>query len=661
MYKKLELTESVNNLKGVGESTKEKLKKLNIYLVLDLLRLLPNRYLDYSQKVDIEKITTEKKSVSFLGTIEGLKQYYTKTGKLFTEGQAKDQTGQIKIIWFNNPYIKRLIKEGTVYTIAGKTSKFANKICLISPTIEEGDSLTLNTSGLVPIYPQTQGINSRWLRQKINSVLTNANIADPLEPTEDYKQTISLPQAYQKIHFPKTKDQKKQADRRLSFNEHLKISLKNLLELQDLGPSIKITPDKNLLNSGLNKFPFQLTKDQLKATNSILNDLSKDYYTHRLIQGDTGSGKTATIILAANQSINSGFSCVLLAPTQILANQHFSSFKKYSLFPENITLVTANEKLTINKNRPTIFVGTHSLISNLRNDLVFPVSFVAIDEQHKFGVEQRESIQKRRPVPHVFNLSATPIPRTVAQGILGEINISTIKHKPENRLPIKTYVINETYFNQKGVSWLVKKNSEKNKVFIVSPTIFTNKKTYSTESLQNKYKKIFPKGTPIFVVHGKLKQEEQNRVISLFANTESSVLIATSLIEVGIDIPSANIMIIHSAERFGLAQLHQLRGRVGRGADQSYCFLVPTNDDQEETERLKLMTKYNSGLTLAKKDLILRGSGEVFGQRQHGALQTKLKYFWSKKSYLLAKSIAKDLIAKDVTKAKNIATKLNYC
>ncbi|OGD83998.1 hypothetical protein A2572_00520 [Candidatus Collierbacteria bacterium RIFOXYD1_FULL_40_9] len=657
----MELTQSISNLKGVGESTKEKLAKLGIYQILDLLRLLPNRYLDYSQKVKINKIVDEKKTVSFLAKIQNLKYFYTKTGKLFTQGLAKDDTGEIKLIWFNNPYIKKLIKEDTAYTIAGKTSKFANKVCLISPTVEEGDSLTLNTTGLVPVYPQTQGINSRWLRQKINHILSNTDISDPLEPIVDYAQALSVHQAYHQIHFPSTKDQKKQADKRLSFNEHLKISLKNLLELQNLGKSIKIQTNTILFESGLAKFPFQLTTDQIKVTNSLLSDLSKDHYTHRLIQGDTGSGKTATIILAANQSLNAGFSCVLLAPTQILANQHLASFKKYSLFPDNVSLVTTTNKLNFESSKPKVFIGTHSLINSLNSNLAFPLSFIAIDEQHKFGVEQRESLQKRNPIPHIFNLSATPIPRTVAQGLLGEIKISTIKYKPENRLPIKTHVINETYFNQKGLSWLNQKIFEGNKVFIVSPTIHTNETTTSTESLYLRYKKIFPTDLPIYVIHGKLKQEEQNKILSSFANTSKAILISTSLIEVGIDVPSASIMIIHSAERFGLAQLHQLRGRVGRGTNQSFCFLIPTSDDQEETERLKLMTIYNSGLTLAKKDLILRGSGEIFGQKQHGALQTKLKYFWSKKSYLLAKSYAKKLIAKNKTNAKNIATKLNYC
>lgn len=657
----MELNQSIVNLKGVGETTQEKLKKLNIYEILDLLRLLPNRYLDYSKKVTLDKVDKEKVTVSFLAQITNVKQYFTKTGKLFTEASAKDETGNLKLIWFNNPYIKRLISEGVTYTIAGKTSSFASKICLISPTIEEGDSLTLNTSGLVPIYPQTQGINSRWLRQKINIILNTAEIIDPLEPIGDYKQTTSLINAYKNIHFPSNKDDKKFADKRLSFNEHLKISLKNLLELEDLGKAIKIKTDQTLLQTGLKKFPFTLTEDQLKASLNLLSDLSKDHFTHRLIQGDTGSGKTATIILAANQSINSGYSCVVLAPTQILANQHFATFKKFSLFPENLALITSSDKTEIKTDQPTIFIGTHSLITTLQSPQKFPISFVAIDEQHKFGVAQREAIQNRQPVPHVFNLSATPIPRTVAQGLLGEIKLSTIKYKPENRLPIKTHVVNETYFSQKGLTWLTKKISEGNKVFIVSPTITANQTTNSTDSLYLKYKKALPANTPIFVVHGKLKQEEQNKIIDLFTHTPSSVLISTSLIEVGIDVPSANVMIIHSAERFGLAQLHQLRGRVGRGADQSFCFLIPTNDDQEETERLKLMTKYNSGLILAKKDLVLRGSGEVFGQKQHGALQTKLKYFWSKKSYLKAKNIAKSLIKKDKNKAEKIATKLNYC
>ncbi len=653
------LDQSVLSIKGIGDSSLEKLAKLNIKTLRDLIRFLPRKYLDYSNPKKIIEIK-EKKTVSFIATIDNFKSFYTKTGKLISQAQATDDTGTITLIWFNNPYIKRLLTPQLQYTVAGTSSTFAGKLCLISPTIEEGDSLKLNTSGLVPVYPQTKGINSRFLRQKIDILLKTEIIKDPLEPLKDFKQDLPLQNAYKQIHFPKNKLEKKQADKRLSFNEHLSISIQNQIELQKLGASPSIKINQKVHQKGLKKFPFTLTLDQERATQSILKDLGSTSFTHRLVQGDTGSGKTATIILAANQCLENGFSCAILAPTQILSNQHYYSFKKHSLFPDSVSLITGNDKINIDHNMPRIYIGTQSLIKEIPQDLKHPLLFVVVDEQHKFGVVEREGVELRKPVPHVINLSATPIPRTVAQGLLGEIKLSNIKSKPQDRLQIKTHVVSDTYF-KKGATWLNNMLSEGNKLYIVAPTIHNNSTTHSTESLAEKYRQTLTSDTNIFVIHGKVKPQDQKEILEKFTNTPRSVLVSTSLIEVGIDIPASNIIIIHSAERFGLAQLHQLRGRVGRSEKQGYCFLIPSTDDQVEIERLQLLKKYHSGLILAKKDLILRGSGEVFGQRQHGNLQTNLKYFWSKKSYQTAKSIAKSLIDKNLPLAESIASKLNYC
>jgi ATP-dependent DNA helicase RecG len=283
---------------------------------------------------------------------------------------------------------------------------------------------------------------------------------------------------------------------------------------------------------------------------------------------------------------------------------------------------------------------------------------VAVDEQHKFGVAQRDFLLQRSPVPHLLNLSATPIPRTVALGLLGDINISTIKHKPTNRLPTKTYVISPTKFKD-SPSWLIKELESGNQIFIVCPNITTHTGSVSSvEDTAKIYRKMIPAKFPLWSIHGKLDSAEQRKIIDQFKVTRGSLLVATSLIEVGIDIPEANIMIIHSAERFGLAQLHQLRGRVGRGEGQGYCFLVPSTEDDVEIERLQLLKKYDSGMTLAKKDLRLRGAGEVFGFKQHGALPTRLKYFWSKKLFTKAKAEARTLVEKDATLAASVATRL---
>ena len=658
MTNALSPNDSITSLAGVGEIIASKLSKLNIYTVGDLLRFIPSRYVDFSQKSFIKELK-EGKTASFLGTIQNLKSFYTRSGKLLTQATAKDLSGTITLTWFNNPYIKKIILVGETYSIAGTVSAFGGKLTLISPTVEEGDSFSINTTGLVPIFPLTKGITSRWLRQKIYTNLPNIKITDPL--TEYLKQNdLDLMSAYSKIHFPKTKLEKKSADKRLSFNQHLSINIDNFSKIKNLGDSPKIKFDQQVDKRGHDKLIFTLTPDQEKVTKHIYKDLQSNQFTHRLIQGDTGSGKTATLILAANQCLSQGFSCAIIAPTQILANQHADTFRKLSLFPDDICLITGNTNPTI-PNKPAIFIGTHALLTKLPKNLLHPIVFIAVDEQHKFGVKQREQLQDRVPVPHLINLSATPIPRTVALGLLGDLKLSSIKFKPQNRLPVKTHVTTISYFS-KSTKWLSEHLQNNNKIFIVCPNIYDqNNDTSSVQKYYLHYKKILPQNTPIFALHGQMKSEEQKNILNLFTESDGSVLVSTSLIEVGIDIPAANIMIIHSAERFGLAQLHQLRGRVGRGDTQSYCFLVPSTDDQIETERLKLLQKYSSGLTLAKKDLILRGAGEVFGEKQHGSLQTRLTYFWSKKSFLRAKKLAKQLILEDSTKALAIASSLKSC
>lgn len=658
---KINLEDPITSIGGIGDSYAIKLEKLNVSTVLDIIHLLPNRYLDFTKQLKVKELK-EKEASSFLATITNVKSFYTKSGKLLTQATAQDSTGKISLGWFNNPYIKKIIRDGQEYTIAGQPTLFAGKLTLFSPTIEEGNSFSLNTKGLVPVYPLTKGLTSRWLRQKIYSAIEELKIEEPLsESLINSQSLLNLKSSYFQIHFPQNKREKLIADKRLSFNQHLLINLTNQLKISSLGNSPQIKFDESVHLEGLKKFPFTLTEDQIKATNFIFKDLKKSEFTHRLIQGDTGSGKTATIILAANQSLAQNKSCVFIAPTQILANQHAETFQKYLLKPERIQLVLGGNESTVKTDKPYIYIGTHALITKLPQLLDYPVVFLAIDEQHKFGVKQREELQNRTPVPHLFNLSATPIPRTVALGLLGDISLSNIKFKPQNRLPIKTFVVSTSYFS-KSTSWLIKNLNENNKIYIVCPNIYaSDTETSSVEKITVHYKKLLPPHTPIFSLHGQMKSQEQQEIIKAFKLAGGSVLISTSLIEVGIDIPSATIMIIHSAERFGLAQLHQLRGRVGRGETQSYCFLVPSNDDQVEKDRLQLLQKYNNGLTLAKKDLMLRGSGEVFGEKQHGTLQTKLKYFWSKKSFLKTKAFAKQLINSDPRLAEQIAFRLKAC
>lgn len=656
-------TDSLTSQKGIGPATKEKLDRLEIVTIGDLLQHYPNHFLDFTHQTVIKDLKNSQ-TTSFLATVTGLKTFFSHNKKLITTATATDSTGQISLTWFNNPFIKRVITEGELYSLAGKISFFGSHLTLISPMIEQGNSFSLNTRGFVPVYPQTAGITSKWFRKKIFELLSLTTLTDPLdESLLSRLGLLTLSEAAHQIHFPKTKQERWQADKRLSFNEHLRINIANRLELLKLGKSISIKLDQQIDTLTQQKFPWKLTPDQQKTVNKIYSDLGKNEFTHRLIQGETGSGKTATLIFAANQSLSQGFSCAILAPTEVLAAQHFETFKRFCLYPDQVALVTATSK-TFSFNQPTLFVGTHALFGRLSPEITPPLAFVAVDEQHKFGVAQRNLLLQRSPVPHLLNLSATPIPRTVALGLLGDISTSTVNHKPQNRLPTKTFVVSPTKFKD-SPAWLIKELEAGNQIFVVCPNISEHPvgaglipPVSSVDSLFKLYRRKIPEKFPLWSLHGRINSLEQKSIIDHFKKTRGSLLVATSLIEVGLDIPEANIMIIHSAERFGLAQLHQLRGRVGRGEGQGYCFLVPSTEDGVEIERLKLLKKYQSGMILAKKDLRLRGAGEIFGFKQHGTLPTRLKYFWSKKLFLKAKAEAHNLIKKDPTQSGLIARRL---
>lgn len=655
------LNESVSEIKGVGPSMQQKLDRLGIGTIRDLINHYPSRYFDFTLPVQIKHLEPGK-TQSFVATIGKATTFFSKSGKLITQVVAKDSTGKVSLTWFNNPYIKRVIKDNTIYTVAGKVTFWGKNLTIVAPIIEEGNAPSINTRGLVPVYPLTEGITSRWIRTKIHSLIPNLEINDPLnQETLNRQSLITLREAFQNIHFPITKELQRKADKRLSFNEHLSININNQLELRNLGGSIPLVINNRVTKDTHDKLTFTLTHDQNKTVTDIFKDLSSSEFTHRLIQGDTGSGKTATIIFGANQCLQNNLSCALMAPTEILAAQHFNSFMAMSLCPKQVQLITGSTKNKVLVDKPYIYIGTHSLLTDLPQKLRYPLAFVAIDEQHKFGVKQREVLVSRTPVPHLFNLSATPIPRTVALGLLGDIKISSIVQKPLNRLPTKTFVVSPTHF-KKSPNWLCQQLKDGGRIFIVCPNIQDHEtRVASVENISKIYKKITSNEYPVLTLHGKMSPDQQNNIITAFKNHQAGVLVSTSLIEVGIDIPTANIMIVHSAERFGLASLHQLRGRVGRGEGQGYCFLVPSTDDGEETERLQLLQKFKSGLILSQKDLHLRGAGEVFGTKQHGVLSTRLKYFWSKKLFLEAKTIAKKLVIKDPHKAKQVVSKLSTC
>lgn len=653
-------TDSLDQIAGIGPAYQKTLGHLDLATIRDLLHHYPSRYLDYRVHTPINRLTL-KKDVSFIATIGEPKRFTTKSGKLVIQADAVDRTGKIKLTWFNNAFISRVIIPGESYLIAGKTSFWADKLTIIAPIIERTGETSIHTHGLVPIYPLTAKLTSRFLRQKIHLALESTKINDPLKTSLIHKLKL-LPywDSLRTIHFPPTPSAQNDADRRLAFNHHLAINLINQSELKKLPPSPAIIIDQNLHTKLVETLPFILTPGQQRAIQSGYSDLTKTEFTHRLIQGETGSGKTVVIYFYAAQLLANHFSFALLAPTEILARQHYLTFLKFGLPKTQVVLVTGTAPLKKTPSRSTIFIGTHALLNQLPQNLDVPLAAVAVDEQHKFGVDQRQALVTRNPSPHLFNLTATPIPRTLALGIFGEVNITTLSQKPENRLPVKTWVVTPTRY-QNSSPWLKTQLASGSKIFVVCPLIHESEKSKGVngaekvfETYQNKYQK----DSPVFLIHGKMAVEKIGEAIASFKKAKQAILVSTSIIEVGIDIPEADVIIIHSAERFGLASLHQLRGRVGRGERQGYCLLVPSKDEQEEETRLVLLTKYHSGLLLSKMDLRLRGSGELFGTRQHGWLPVRLKNFWNRDLFGQARAVAIDLIAQDEKRASSIAKEL---
>lgn len=655
--------DDLHHLPGIGPVFEKSLAHLDLTTIHDLIHHYPSRYLDYTVHTPITNLIP-KKDVSFVATLGEPKRFVSKSGKLIIQADAIDQTGRVKLTWFNTPYISRVIVPGENYLVAGKTSYWNEKLTLVAPIIEKAGGTSIHTHGLVPIYPLTAKLTSRFFRQKIHLALESTTLQDPIDPRIIKKlKLMSYEDSLKNIHFPRKIVNQQQADLRLAFNHHLAINLNNQIELGSLPKAPSLAIDQKLHHHLTKNLPFSLTDGQQRAIRAGYRDLTETCFTHRLVQGETGSGKTIVIFFYAAQVLANQFSFALLAPTEILARQHYQSFQKLGLPEGQLRLVTATNPLKKMSSKATIFIGTQALLNQLGQNLTPPLAAVAVDEQHKFGVEQRQALGQRNPSPHLFNLTATPIPRTLALGLFGEVAITTLRHRPNRRLPIKTWVVSPTRY-QNSETWIQNQLASGSKIFVVTPLIHTSEKTKDTESAEkiyHDYDQRYSSLTKVFLIHGQMSQEKVNTTIDHFKREKHAILVSTSLIEVGIDIQQADVIIIHSAERFGLASLHQLRGRVGRGERQGYCLLVPSRDDQEEEERLTLLEKYHSGLMLAKMDLRLRGSGELFGTKQHGWLPVRLKNFWNKKLFALARKVALDILQENRAQAATIANNLLSC
>jgi len=622
----LRLDSSIQYVPRVGPSIAGKLERLGIHTVRDLLFYAPFRYNDFSQVTPIRSLHPGH-VVSIHGTVLGIKNIFTKTGKKIQECRIEDPTGIATIIWFNQLYLPKIIHTGEILAASGTVGFFGNKLVLESPDYELATpgKPFLHTGRVVPIYSETAGITSKWLRTRIYYLLTETPTLTEEYLPEDIRTTYNLPvieEALHDVHFPKTISLGLTARRRLAFDELLLMQCTSFEQKRiwkETKHAITLTPTAKDIESFMTHLPFTLTNSQIKACVEIRKDISLTTPMNRLLEGDVGSGKTVVASLAMYIAAKQNLQSILIAPTQILAEQHYKTIRQLlEPFDIAVGLVTSSRK----EPNATILVGTHAL---LEEKITFStVGLIVIDEQQRFGVFQRSLVRakgKGTTTPHLLTMTATPIPRTLALTLYGNLDLSQLTEMPKGRRDIKTWVIPPEKRND-AYEWVKKELKEnKSQAFIICPFIEESESMTTIKAATTEFKHLSTTVFPTLklgLLHGRMKAKEKTAILDAFREGDLNILIATPVVEVGIDIPNATIMLVEGSDRFGLAQLHQLRGRVGRGEKQSYCLLFSENTNPDTIQRLKALESMHNGADLAQFDLKLRGQGDVFGSRQHG-------------------------------------------
>ena len=659
------LTDPISILKGVGEQRSESFSQSGIDSIKDLLYIFPRRYLD---RTNVTKIKNFQKNqpVSLIARVESFGEKPIRRGKLF-QVLVTDGTGYLTLSWFNSThFIKQKLKVGLNLAIHGKVEWYQG-YSITHPEIDflESEESLLQSGKIIPLYPLNQdlkstGVEQRFMRKIMQQVLDfPIQIVDYLSKSFLKKNNlVSLEEALKNIHFSTNKKNLSDAIRRLKFDEHYllqillifkkeKLRKNKTKSLKDIGPYFKTIIDN---------LKFELTNAQKNVIKDIHFDLKKDSQMNRLIQGDVGCGKTIVAILTSVIAVGNNVQVALMAPTEILARQHYFSFKK-ELEKNNIPCGLLIGKMKkddrdlilkglLNGKLP-IIIGTHALI---QKDVSFKqLGLVIVDEQHRFGVKQRASLIQKGENPHSLSMTATPIPRTLSITYHGDMDLSLINELPSNRIPVRTKVVSPQRM-QSIYDFIKKECHEGKQCMIVFPLIEESEKSDLEAAIQAhiKLKNNVFSDLEVGLVHGKMTSEEKENVITEFAKKRINILVSTTVIEVGIDIPNATVMLIENAERFGLTQLHQLRGRVGRGAHQSYCILVRRNITDTSIKRLKVLEETNDGFKVADEDLRLRGPGEFFGLKQSGFLKFKIANLATDDKIIqLARETAINIIKKD--------------
>ena len=629
--------DNLESLPQVGPKTIAKLNKLGITTPMDLLYHFPNRYIDFSNSSPISQSQIDT-NVTITGKIVNFQNIFTRHGKNIQKAVVADNTGTINLIWFNQPYLAKNLPIGSTYSFAGTVTLYLGHKTIIAPI-----SGPHNTGKIIAVYPETEGLGSNWFRKTIPLIPININ--DPLPPVILKKyHLLSLTTALTQIHQPTDQSFLTQAQLRLGLDEILTLQVQSYLKKQSWESKTpqKIFNDSPKIITFIKKLPYKLTSSQIKTWAEIKTDLLSSRPMNRLLQGDVGSGKTIIAILACLLAHYNKSTSLIIVPTEILAKQHYQTFSSLLNFP--VKILTAKSK--IGRFSPgSIIISTHAAIYQ-KKSLENRIGLLIVDEQHKFGVAQRTFLTNSLHPPHCLTMTATPIPRTISLTVLGNLDLSQIDTLPLGRLSIKTFLVPVNKYSD-CYHWLSRQiTATGQQAFIVCPFIEPSETLTSVKSAKVLFEHlrtvVFP-DLKLGLIHGNTPTSERQSILDQFAKNRINILVTTPIIEVGIDLPNASTIIIQSADRFGLAQLHQLRGRVGRGTDQSYCYLFSESDSDKANNRLQMLTRTHNGQKIAEYDLAHRGPGEAFSFIQHGFPSLKIASFSDYKLISLGQLIIKDL------------------